>query len=142
MSYILTLEKAGAKILGSHFTGSYQGSWGAVVIYNGEKGLVTGSYGSCSYCDAFQSEFDYRFDEPIERDGKYYRDYGEDEITKEEYDQYYIELDKKYAEFGRNYLRNPMDKSMIETYKSNLKEDDWFDSEELELYNWALNYFN
>lgn len=139
MSYQLTLEKAGAKVLGTLFTGSYQGSWGSVVEYNGEKSLVTGAYGSCSYCDSFQSAFGYCYDEPQERDGKYYRD--EDEITKEEYDEYYANLDKRYAEFGESYLRNPMTKEMIETYLSKLKEDDWFDGEERELYAWALTFF-
>lgn len=142
MSYQLTLEKAGAKVLDTHYTGSYQGSWGSIVEYNGEKLLVTGAYGSCSGCDAFQSEFDYFDTEPEERDGKYYRNYGMVEITKEEYDQCLIELDKRYAEFGSYYLKNPMTKEMIETYISNLNKDDWFDSEELELYTWALTFFN
>jgi hypothetical protein len=141
MSYQLTLEKAGAIVLGFLMTGSYQGTWGAVVEYNGEKSLVTGSYGSCSYCDAFQSEFGYSLDEPEERDGKYYRGW-DDEISKEEYDEYYVELDKKYAEFGSNYLRNTMTKELIQTYISNLNKEDWFDSEEIELYTWALTFFN
>lgn len=140
MSYQLTLEKAGAKVLGFLMTGSYQGSWGAVVEYNGQKSLVIGAYGSCSYCDAFESEFEYGYNEPEERDGKYYRNYDE-EITAEEYIQYFNDLDIRYAEFGKNYLRNPMDKSMIETYISNLDKEDWFDSEEMELYTWALTFF-
>lgn len=142
MSYQLTLEKAGAKVLGILYTGSYQGSWGAIVEYNGIESLVTGSYGSCSYCDAFQREFSNYYDVPEEKNGKFFKHFGDTEITEEEYYQYFRDLDLKYAEFGSYYLRNTMSKEMIETYISNLKKDDWFDSEELELYEWALTFFN
>jgi hypothetical protein len=139
MSYQLTLEKAGAEILGFHEIGSYQGTWGAVVIYKGEKSLVTGSYGSCTYCDAFQSEFGYH-SEPYMKDGKYFNGYY-DEISKEDYEERMRDLEQKYIYFGEGYLRNPMSKDMIITYLSKLKKDDWFDSEEAELYEWALKFF-
>jgi hypothetical protein len=57
MGYSHALEAAGAKVLGYRCAGSYQGMWGAVIIYNGKLGLVTGAYGSCSVCDAFEGEF-------------------------------------------------------------------------------------
>ena len=57
MSYQSALEAAGAKILRFEQFGSYQGEWVALVEYKGETGWVMGSYGSCSECDAFESEF-------------------------------------------------------------------------------------
>jgi len=55
--YKLALKEAGAEILAFESFGSYQGEWWAKVIWNGETGWVNGSYGSCSGCDAYQSEF-------------------------------------------------------------------------------------
>jgi hypothetical protein len=59
MGYFEALKAAGAKLLASSTFGSYQGDWFAKVVYQGRTFWVHGSYGSCSYCDAFQSEFDY-----------------------------------------------------------------------------------
>lgn len=55
--YRLALEAAGAEVLSFSSFGSYQGDWWALVEYNGVKGYVTGSYGSCSGCDAFSADF-------------------------------------------------------------------------------------
>lgn len=57
-SYEETLELAGATVHIFQEFGSYQGDWWARVTYNGVTGWVTGSYGSCSGCDAFHGEFD------------------------------------------------------------------------------------
>ena len=79
MSYEMCLVKAGAKVLAFQEFGDYQGSWYALVEYNGERGWVEGSYGSCSGCDAFEAEFwDAYKDTP--------------------------DLEERYAEFGRGYL--------------------------------------
>ena len=59
MSYELCLEKAGAKVLEFKKFGSYQGDWLAFVEYKGQKGIVQGSYGSCSECDTFAAYSDY-----------------------------------------------------------------------------------
>ena len=147
MGYQLTLEKAGAKIIAFNEFGSYQGTWGAIVEYNGKKGLVIGSFGSCSYCDAFQSEFDsygdtVNFDEKL---GKYFKGwyYDEDnEITKEEYDKSIAELNERYADFGRTYLHTIADKSDVENRLKGFITDDWFNDEEKQLYTWALTYLN
>ncbi len=56
MSYELALEAAGCEVVESQHFGSYQGDWYAMVIFKGEKGIITGSYGSCSYCDSFEAE--------------------------------------------------------------------------------------
>lgn len=51
------LEAAGATILADESFGSYQGDWWAKVRYNGSTFWVHVCYGSCSECDAFESEF-------------------------------------------------------------------------------------
>jgi len=55
--YQQALEAAGAVVHEFKEFGSYQGEWFALITYNGEKGWVTGSYGSCSGCDSFEAEF-------------------------------------------------------------------------------------
>jgi len=60
--YQRALEAAGARVLAfSHF-GDWQGSWVALVEYQGQRGWVQGAFGSCDYCDAFQSEFSWDSD--------------------------------------------------------------------------------
>lgn len=142
MGYSEALEKAGCKILDFNEFGSYQGTWLAFVEYNGEKGIVEGSYGSCSGCDSFQAEFDYT-DEPSEKVGKYYKAYWadeDDEITKEEYDELKKAADTKLADFGRSYLSGGLyGKEHYQNKLANLKEDDWFDEEQKEVCQWAVN---
>lgn len=142
MGYEKALEKAGCKILDFKEFGSYQGTWLAFVEYNGEKGIVEGSYGSCSGCDSFQAEFDYT-DEPTEKDGKYYKTYWadeDDEITKEEYEELLKTAETKLADFGRSYLSGGLyGKEHYQNRLSNLKEDDWFDEEQKEECQWAVN---
>jgi hypothetical protein len=57
MSYQDSLVAAGARVLAFEHFGDWQGSWVALVEYQGQRGWVQGSFGSCDYCDAFQSEF-------------------------------------------------------------------------------------
>ena len=73
------LKAAGAKIIAFEAFGDWQGSWLALVEYNGERGWVQGSFGSCDHCDAFQAEF------------------GWDDREHEDYQQ-------RLAAFGRTYL--------------------------------------
>lgn len=155
MSYQSALKAAGAEVIHTLYTGSYQGTWGSIVIYKGNKGLVTGAYGSCSHCDAFQGEFDYYGydDSRIEKDettGKYYRGYyleddGSNEATEEEYNRSTAEYEQKLAAFGSTYLQGIQDKWDVQNRinQFNAKgEDDWFDSEEIELYKWAIKFFD
>ncbi len=75
MSYEEALVAAGAEILAFQQFGSYQGTWFALCKHNGKTGWVTGSYGSCSGCDAFESEFGYEDeDKPDYKDRL--RDFG------------------------------------------------------------------
>jgi hypothetical protein len=57
MSYKTALEASGCVVHEYITTGDYQGTWYALVEYNGKVGVVSGSYGSCSGCDAFEAEF-------------------------------------------------------------------------------------
>jgi hypothetical protein len=57
MGYIDALVEAGAVVHEFKEFGSYQGDWVALVTVKGETGWVEGSYGSCSGCDSFESEF-------------------------------------------------------------------------------------
>lgn len=87
--YESALEAAGAVVHNSQYEGSYQGSWGCVVTYKEKKGLVTGSYGSCSYCDAFKSEFGDSSEDPVILNNRFYRNYDtspDNEITWQEYE--------------------------------------------------------
>ena len=97
MSYEMCLEKAGAKVLAFQEFGSYQGEWYALVEYKGDRGWIEGSYGSCSGCDAFESEFGYH-------DG----------------------TDEQYAEFGRSYLETilPQDIQMANLQRL-IDQDNW-----------------
>jgi hypothetical protein len=149
MSYAHALRTAGAEVVDFKEIGSYQGTWGAVVDFQGQRSLVTGYYGSCSHCDAYQSQFDrYSSDEPYfdEETGKYYSDrWQEQEITKEAYEADQEEQKQRLIDFGMSYLRNPMTeedvKKRIEYYDSNDNGEWSFDSEERELYDWAITLF-
>jgi hypothetical protein len=77
--YQEAMEAAGAKVLAYESFGSYQGEWFAKVDYNGDVGWVAGSFGSCSYCDAFEGEF------------------GWNDHESPDYEQ-------RLADFGRTYL--------------------------------------
>jgi hypothetical protein len=59
MSYEQALQLAGAEVLAFENFGSYQGDWWAKVKINDKEAWVSGSFGSCSGCDAFEAEFGY-----------------------------------------------------------------------------------
>lgn len=117
MSYIDALEAAGCEVLEYGYTGSYQGDWYALVKYKDEVGIVTGSYGSCSYCDTFEAEFNY------------------DDNGKPDYQE-------RLAAFGETYLPPlPID-LQIKNLKASIGECDWGDEKEgLELIiSWKEKY--
>jgi hypothetical protein len=110
MSYRSALEAAGATVRAFEEFGSYQGEWWALVEYEGRRGWVNGSYGSCSGCDAFQAEFSFcdeeRWDDAA---GKY--------VPSSEYPA-------KLAEFGREYLNNiHSDQAALNAAAQNLEWD-------------------
>lgn len=144
MGYKESLEAAEAVVLNYEEFGSYQGDWLAFVEYKGERGIIMGSYGSCSECDAFEAEFGYS-GEPEERDGKFYKSrYDYEECTEEEYKESVRAYKERFVEFGRSYLEasgrpDLIGREYFERMLSELKEDDWFDKEKKEYCEWALN---
>jgi len=108
MSYEQAMEAAGATVHQYESFGSYQGDWWAHVTYNGTTGFVTGSYGSCSGCDAFQAEF------------------GWDDKKETDYPQ-------RLAAFGAEYLDNIMTYDQAVTEAS--RNVDW-DLDAEEMVNW------
>jgi hypothetical protein len=99
MSYSEALKAAGATVHDSKFTGDYQGTWVALVTYNGTTGFASGSFGSCSYCDSFQA----------------FQDESGYEPTPEQ-----------LADFGRGYLDNI--ESIIKVRSRYMEQSEW-DSE-------------
>lgn len=141
MGYELALKEAGAEVIATHYAGSYQGTWGSIVIYNGKKGLVTGSYGSCSHCDAYQEVSLTMQCDTIEYDEEkdsYTKHWGDRICTKEEYDAQQLEHKKKLSVFGKQYLHVIQDKFDVENRLANSSKDEWYDDELRELLNWAL----
>lgn len=145
MGYSEALTAAGARVLEYNEFGSYQGTWGAIVDYQGKIGLVTGSYGSCSVCDAFQSEFFYNGPCTQRRDGKWENTFGS-VVSKEEASVCNTKYEEKLAEFGASYLHTILEREdvqrMIDQYNSKPDQEDWFDQEEREIYDWAITFFS
>lgn len=80
--YEAALTAAGVTVLCYEQFGSYQGEWWAQVQFpNGETYFVHDYFGSCTYCDAFEAEFDYDADKQPD----------------------YLH---RLRDFGRNYLTN------------------------------------
>ena len=106
MSYECALKAAGCNVVEIEYFGSYQGDWYAAVEIDGEKGVVTGSHGTCSHCDAFESEFGY------------------DAYESDDYSQ-------RLADFGKTYLPvlpadhfiTPIQKSIDDGYNWNDEEE-------------------
>jgi hypothetical protein len=119
MGYESAIRAAGADVLNYHSVGSCQGKWGMIVNFKGKTGLVTGAFGSCSHCDAFQSEFGYVDEE--ERDPKY---------------------QERLARFGGMYLSTIWDKWDAENRLKSIAYDEdyeeWDEGEMRELLLWAL----
>lgn len=111
--YKEALEAAGATVHAYEAFGSYQGDWLAHVTYNGITGLVRGSYGSCSYCDAFESEFDYDADK----------------------DPHYM---TKLAAFGAQYLTDIQTPDKL--YTEFAEQSSW-DMDAQEVVDWIKNIY-
>ncbi len=118
---------AGAKVHAFREFGSYQGDWWAKVSYGYLNGWVHGSYGSCSGCDAFKSEF-YCTDHE-HADDKYvsvsnlFKNY--DKNCEE-----CVKLKDRLIDFGRGYLSYIY--SQEEAEKEASINSDWdFNAEEM-----------
>lgn len=102
MSYREALEAAGAEVQEFESFGSYQGDWWARVVYKGREGWVHGGYGSCTGCDAFQSEFwDPR---DTHRHGDQYISETSPEDWTPETCAICAEMQTRLREFGERYL--------------------------------------
>lgn len=101
MSYELAMEAAGAEVLAFQCFGSYQGDWWAKVSYQGQEFWIHGNYGSCSGCDAFQSEFDYGDDEHCE---EHRYEYGFDATKCAACQEAILIYKTKLKEFGERYI--------------------------------------
>jgi hypothetical protein len=101
MGYEKAMKLAGANVLQFKEFGSYQGDWWAKVEYEGKTGWVHGNFGSCSYCDAFHSEFGYNTHK--HEDDNYY-----DPIYRElkENCEECAKVKNRLIEFGKSYLSN------------------------------------
>lgn len=108
--YEAALWSTGVKVLGWKSFGSYQGDWLAHVEFpNGERYFIKDYYGSCSGCDAFESDMGY---------------------ADEEAPDYLHRL----KDFGRRYLNDCMTKEQAE--KAVSENIEW-DSEAPEMLEWV-----
>jgi hypothetical protein len=128
MSYKAAMEAAGARVIAFETFGSYQGDWFAHVEYTGVTGIVQGCYGSCSHCDAFESEFGYREDECNERyaEGRQAETCTGCSVARADYQE-------RLAAFGREYLDNIVTKE--EAMKYAKRNEEW-DMEAKEMIDW------
>ena len=95
MSYQEALEAAGATVLAYAKFGSYQGDWLARL----PNGYVSGSYGSCSGCDAFEGEFGYWRGQCNEHEYDF-----EDHADCEACAARKADYSKRLTAFGQSYL--------------------------------------
>lgn len=96
MGYVEAIEAAGVPVLAFQQFGTYQGDWLAKVA----GGYIHGCYGSCSYCDAFDSEFGFYSDEGCER----HKYSDEDDPSCIDCIEAYQEYNERLRAFGRRYL--------------------------------------
>ena len=96
MSYELALEAAGCTVIEYVIFGSYQGEWLALVDHNGQRGVIEGSYGSCSGCDAFEAEFGWHDDERDDYQERL-KSFGEGYLPALPIEHYISQLEKRVA---------------------------------------------
>lgn len=107
--YESALKAAGAKVKIFKEFGSYQGTWIAI-LEDGQA--IEGSYGSCSGCDSFQSEFDCWDDEQNP-------DYS-----------------SRLKIFGESYLAHACPLSQLISCYKNKAEEEYAWDDDKEIYNW------
>ena len=111
MSYSEALKAAGAEVHEFNEFGSYQGDWWAKVTYNEQTGWVTGSYGSCSGCDAFEAEFGYSGHD-CGSDYYYSPFWGDDKFR--DGCETCQSLKERFIKFGQEYLEGIMSQEKAE----------------------------
>ncbi len=131
MSYSTALEAAGATVKEYREFGDYQGTWFAFL----EDGrIVTGAYGSCSGCDAFQAEFDYGCCEEAQCSEHQYWNPVEGCEGCAHYKAVY---QQKLADFGARYLNAAatLDESIAEWERIQANQR-YFPTEGSDILNW------
>lgn len=99
MGYSEALHAAGATVHAYNQFGSYQGDWWAkVTLPDGRQGFINGRYGSCSGCDAFESEIGYSSEQCDTHS------YGPEQPECAECQQAKAAAAEKLAKFGAGYL--------------------------------------
>jgi len=132
MGYREALERAGAKVLAFEEFGSYQGEWWAWVYYNGRYGWVSGSFGSCSECDSFESEFG----DLSHKHGDGTRIYAHSDLNL--VCPACIDLHERLAEFGQQYLSGLMTtEKALEVASRNLSWDTEADAMVAFIHKWS-----
>ena len=122
MGYEKALEAAGATVHAFQEFGSYQGDWLAKVSFGGNLGWIRGSYGSCSGCDAFQSEFDYDYSDGKCNSHEY--TYSTDIIDCSACDLVSATYQNKLKSFGLGYLDGLLSQEEVEKFATeNLEWD-------------------
>jgi hypothetical protein len=115
MSYESALVAAGCEVLEFEMTGSYQGDWYALVKSSDcTIGVVRGSYGSCSYCDAFEGEFGYRDEDAPDYKAKL-KDFGMTYLPELPIDLEIANLEKSIGDFDWGDEREAI--SFMKTWK-------------------------
>jgi hypothetical protein len=129
MSYELALEAAGAKVVDIQDFGDYQGTWIAKL----EDGrYVSGEFGSCSGCDAFEGEFGYH------QDTCSLHSYSK-EANCSDCLSAKVDYDKRLTFFGQNYLEDAKSyKDMREEFAKNAS----WDSEASQIVTWLDKHEN
>lgn len=135
MGYGKALEAAGARLLSMEHFGSYQGDWIAYVEGDGGARLfVTGSYGSCSGCDAFQAEISAVDGHFHGEDYVYHGSPGFDAAGCDSCAEY----DQKLVEFGAHYLRAAQTpEELVAKFERELAGDCWDREETQEQLDWV-----
>jgi len=128
MSYYQAMEAAGANVLAFQSFGSYQGDWWAKVEFNDITFFVSGSYGSCSGCDAFEGEFGWENGRCSDHE---YDEAGS--VGCPECAERGITFQKRLSDFGLAYLTNPW--TQEEAIKEASRNLDW-DSDAQEMVDW------
>lgn len=139
MGYQQALEATGATIVEFQEFGSYQGNWIAILS---DGRFVSGAYGSCSGCDAFQAEFDF-YDQPSEENGKYYRNgwaFPDQEITKDEYERLISEYKQKLCTFGQTYMNDAETYEEIEARYKRKADEEYSWDDDKEIHEWIVNH--
>lgn len=115
MGYKQAIEAAGCRVLAFGEFGTWSGDWWARVDLQGKQHWVSGYYGSCSGCDAFEGEFGWEFhDEEINKE---WIEIGDPRHSR------YTEYQEKLIVFGLSYLDNL--KTQEEAEAASSRDDSW-----------------